>query len=233
MQARYFLATGALMFAFPAAAAAAVYTTPTGQTRFVLDLSRGQPSVEYITRIQGRNWIGMAKVSGVPVPESGVSRYQGTFQDMQTGPGARLTCTGTIDIINNLPAQSFSVTWKITGGNSCPSVGQTVRLNLIDAVPRPDARGDFTPAIVNQWNGGTQETTWRAWRVVSSDGSLNCRTTPNGAVKVAYKTGQSIRALIDRSGLATTTLNGAPWLKTTDNCFVRANARFIQPTNLF
>jgi hypothetical protein len=233
MQFRHLLAMSALSFAFPAAASAAVYTTTTGQTRFVLDLSRSKPSVEYVSRIQGKDWIGSANVSGVPVPNSGVSRYRGTFRDFRTGPGTEQICTGTIDILDNLPAQRFSVTWKATGGTSCPVIGQTVTLNLVDALPRSDARGDFTPAIVDQWNGGTQFSTWRGWRVVSADGSLNCRATPNGAIRRTYKTGDSITAFRDRSGLAMTIFNGSPWLRTSDNCFVRANSRFMQPTNSF
>ncbi|MBM0744763.1 hypothetical protein JOY44_24710 (plasmid) [Phormidium sp. CLA17] len=62
MQYRYLLALSALSFAFPAAASAAVYTTTTGQTRFVLDSSRSKPSVEYVSRIQGKDWIGSANV---------------------------------------------------------------------------------------------------------------------------------------------------------------------------
>ncbi|MBW4441906.1 MAG: hypothetical protein KME10_11845 [Plectolyngbya sp. WJT66-NPBG17] len=228
---RHLLAATVLMLTFPTIASAAVYTTKTGQTRFVLTQHNGKLLAEYVTRIQGRDWVGSANVTGVPVPASGVSRYQGTFQDFRTGTGSEQTCTGAIEIVDNLPAQLFSVTWKITGGKSCPALGQTAILNLVDARPRPDGRGDFTPAIVNQWNGGTQSSTWRGWRVVAADGSLNCRTTPNGAIKVAYKTGDAISAFSDRSGLATTTLNGLPWLKTTDNCFVRANSQFIQPIN--
>lgn len=233
MQFRHLLAMSALSLAFPAAASAAVYTTTTGQTRFVLDLSGSKPIVEYVSRIQGKDWIGSATVSGVPVPDSGVSRYRGTFRDFRTGPGAEQFCTGTLDILDNLPGQRFSVTWKATGGKSCPVIGQTVTLNLVDALPRPDGRGDFTPAIVNQWNGGTQSSTWRGWRVVSADGVLNCRATPNGAIRRTYKTGDPITAFRDRSGLAMTTFNGSPWLRTSDNCFVRANSRLIQPTNLF
>ena len=233
MKFRHLLAMSALLFAFPAAASAAVYTTTTGQTRFVLDLSSSKPSVEYVSRIQGKDWIGSANVSGVPVPDSGVSRYRGTFRDFRTGPGAEQFCTGTIDILDNRPSQRFSVTWNVTGGKSCPVIGQTPTLNLVDALPRPDARGDFAPAIVDQWNGGTQASTWRGWRVVSADGLLNCRTTPNGAIRRTYNRVEPLTTFRDRSGLAMTTFNGSPWLRTSDNCFVRANSRFIQPTNSF
>jgi hypothetical protein len=220
------------MLAVPATASAAVYSTPSGQTRFVLDFSQNKPIVEYITRIQGREWVGEASVSGVAVPESGVSRYQGTFRDFRTGMGAKQVCTGSIDIVNNLPAQSFSVTWNVTGGQACPSIGQTVTLKLVDALPRPDARGDFTAAIVDQWNGGTQATTWRGWQVVSKT-PLNCRATPNGAIQTTYQPGTTFNVFKNRSGLATRVSNGAPWLKTADNCFVRANSQYIQPTNSF
>lgn len=233
MQFRYLLAMSALSLAFPAAASAAVYTTTTGQTRFVLDLNGSKPSVEYVSRIQGKDWIGAANVSGVPVPNSGVSRYRGTFRDFRTGPGTEQICTGTIDILDNRPGQRFTVAWKATGGKSCPVIGQTITLNLVDALPRPDARGDFTPAIVDQWNGGTQASTWSGWRVVSADDFLNCRATPNGAIRRTYKMDEPITAFRDRSGLAMTTFNGASWLRTADNCFVRANARFMQPTNSF
>ncbi|OUC14356.1 MAG: hypothetical protein B0A82_12790 [Alkalinema sp. CACIAM 70d] len=229
MLVRSLLATSALLLALPATASAAGYRTSTGQTRFIFN----PPHIEYTTRIQGRIWMGNATVSGVPVPFSGVSQWKGTFRDFRTGSGAEQTCTGEIDIIEDLPGQSFSATWKVTGGKACPAIGATTTLSLVDALPRPNARGDFTPEIVNQWNGGTQSSTWKGWQVVSADGSLNCRTSPNGLIKLTYQKGQGIQALIDRSGLAITMLNGAPWLKTTDNCFVRANSQFIQPTNGF
>ncbi|MGI0491760.1 hypothetical protein ACN4EG_08100 [Alkalinema pantanalense CENA528] len=229
MLSRFLLMTSALLVALPAMAFPGVYKTSTGQTRFIFN----PPQIEYITRIQGRIWMGNAKVSGVPVPETGIYQWQGTFQDFRTGGGAEQICTGEIRVTQNLPAQSFSATWKVTGGKACPAIGATTTLSLVDALPRPNARGDFTPEIVNQWNGGTQSSTWKGWQVVSADGALNCRTSPNGPIKLIYQKGQGIQALIDRSGLAMTMSKGAPWLKTTDNCFVRANAQFIQPTNSF
>jgi hypothetical protein len=231
MSSRYLFAVGAFfLLAWPTTASAAVYTTSTEQTRLVFNASS---QVEYTTKIQGRTWIGGATVSSVPVSFSGVSQWQGKFQDFRTGGGAKQVCTGTIELTEDLTRPSFSVTWKVTGGEACPAVGQTISLNLVDALPRPNANGDFTADRVNQWNGGTQDSSWIGWQVVSADGVLNCRTQPNGSIQRTYPKGQAIKALIDRSGGAMTTLKGAPWLKTTDNCFVRANSRFIQPNNAF
>jgi hypothetical protein len=67
--------------------------------------------------------------------------------------------------------------------------------------------------------------------------SLNCRKTPNGEILKAYGRDETLKAQTDRSGSAflganggdQITLNGAPWLKTQDGCYVRANSRYITP----
>lgn len=88
----------------------------------------------------------------------------------------------------------------------------------------------------DDWSGGTSDNTWLTWRVVN--GSLNCRSTPQGDIKKTYKKGDIITAKNDRTGSAIVgsdgnfyPFKGDPWLRTKDSCYVRANSQYIQPAS--
>lgn len=97
-------------------------------------------------------------------------------------------------------------------------------------LPRPNGRGDFTPRNANTYQSETNGmVTWPYWRVVSSDGELNCRTSPNGKITKVYLSQRDRLQAETRGANAIIFSNGAPWMLTRDRCYVRANSRYIQP----
>lgn len=219
------------------AAIASTYRSTSGNT--VLVLQETSPLSErnwgyYFTKSAGRSWMGNITITGKDAG-AGHTFYTGTFKDQMMGPGS-INCTGTIRIRRQNPGVSDRVTanatWQITGGNGCSQIGQTVNLNLVETLPRPDRKGDFTAANANTWMSQTNgEVTWLAWRVVSADGELNCRMSPNGQIKQVFKTRDRIEAET-RGANAFVISNGAPWMLTRKGCYVRANTQYIQPISI-
>lgn len=99
------------------------------------------------------------------------------------------------------------------------------------SLPRSNRRGDFTPANANTFVSETNgRVTWPYWRVVSSDGELNCRQTPNGRIVRVYLNHRDrVQAELRGGNAFVAATNGAPWLLTRDRCYVRANTQYIQP----
>ncbi|HEY9858306.1 MAG TPA: hypothetical protein V6D16_02290 [Candidatus Obscuribacterales bacterium] len=219
-------------------AIASTYRNSTDNTVVVLQETRSlseKPGGYYFTKSAGRSWRGDIAISTKDAG-AGQTLYTGTFQDQVMGPGTAMTCTGKIRIARQNPGVSnrigAKVTWQITGGNGCPQVGQSVTLDLVESLPRPDRNGDFTPTHANRWMSETNgDITWLAWRVVSSDGKLNCRTSPNGSIKQVYTTRDRIEAET-RGATGFTFSNGAPWMSTRQGCYVRANAQYLQPISI-
>lgn len=231
------VATLALSTVAIAPVSASVYANASDSTRIALHekVSGDSPITgEYSTRIGSQTWIGSVNVTGQG--SVGSYRYTGTFSDFLTGPGSadsRSTCTGNIKMTRRAVGRStqlsLSIEWTVTGGNNCPSVGQTFNLNLVEPYPVADRNGDFTN--ISGWNGGTQDSSWGSWQVV--DTTLNCRATPNGEIQKTYSQNTMLLAKIERSGsaLVSAPSTGAPWLRTQDNCYVRANSRYIAPAS--
>jgi hypothetical protein len=97
-------------------------------------------------------------------------------------------------------------------------------------LPRASQSGDFTQRNANIRRINDQRWgTWDRWNVVSRDGELNCRNSPNGQVVKVYKTGKDKVFATRSADNAIRTLNGSPWLLTSDRCYVRANNQYIQP----
>lgn len=99
-------------------------------------------------------------------------------------------------------------------------------------LPSANRRGDFTPQNANTFLSETNGmVTWPTWRVVSSDGELNCRQTPNGRIVRVYLNQRDIvRAELRGGNAFVTASNGSPWMLTRDRCYVRANSQYIRPT---
>lgn len=165
--------------------------------------------------------------------------FKGSFSESQEQGSAQ--CSGNLTLVRSkgtaVGIPVLQATFQVTGGANCPFVGRTDVLTLPEALPRPNFRGDFMDADTSIGAASMQET-WRSWRVVSSDGELNCRATPNGAIRKVYRTND----VIDVSntddfnphhhGSSIKLFNDQPWLHTTDGCFVRAHTRYIQPRSL-
>lgn len=222
------------------AASASTYQTSDGKTTIVLDESPtaiSQPRISYyMTESAGRPWSGGITIISAYEDAEHVL-YNGTFeQSWGTDDEPTLTCTGNIRISRQQPGLADPVeaqaTWQVTGGSGCPSLGQTFTLNLQEPLPRADRNGNFTAQNSNTWMSQTSGPgTWQAWRVVAPDGRLNCRESPNGAIKQVYRINDQIIAE-ERSGNAFILTNGNSWLRTSDRCYVRANSQFIQPISV-
>jgi len=107
-------------------------------------------------------------------------------------------------------------------------------------VPTVNSKGDFTTARVLGNRGYYRNT---HWLVVDASGSLNCRVTPNGAVKTKIYTGWVVAASFpSKDADAVVTHQGSPWLRVVPQepfgrtpqtpCFVRANNRFVAPISI-
>lgn len=106
-------------------------------------------------------------------------------------------------------------------------------------VPKPNGKGDFTTAKV-LGNRGYYEN--KKWLVVDFKPALNCRVTPNGAVKSVLLPGSVVSAVFSGGNDAVVLHQGSPWLRvnaqqplrsgTPGTCFVRANLQYIAPISI-
>jgi hypothetical protein len=226
------------------AALTSTYVSDTRKTILHLEEDQQPISGRYSTVIKGKTWLGEVQITKTE-RGSGNAVYIGSFRDEKLGTGANEICQGNIRLVRSQPAGRTSaallkVTWQISGKQGrCSMGGQTIEMTLQEGVPIANRRGNYTDRNSSIWQGGTQDGSWRYWRIVSADGSLNCRQSPNGPIVRTYKTGDRIQARSDRSGSAFVDVtrdsvlseSTEPWLRTQHNCFVRANTQFIRATS--
>ena len=214
---------------------ATTYVNPNGSTSLVLAEKNSQAGGFYFTTSGGRQFMGTITVTrreGRP----GSYYYYGTFSDRTMGPGSPISCTGDMTIVRRavgrIATLGAEVTWKVKGGENCPSVGKTFKLSLVEPLPRPDSKGDYTPQNADTWMTETSGNgTWPLWRVTSSDGELNCRQTPNGTIKYVYRAQDTVVPEL-RQVKAIEFSGGSAWMRTNKNCYVRANSSYIAPVSL-
>ncbi|MCF3578887.1 hypothetical protein [Planktothrix agardhii] len=232
---------------FTTPADASVYANKSNTTRVAIyeqvKTAEEKLEGEYFTNASGRTWVGDISLKATKGNTPGHQKYIGTFSDFTTGPATTLTCKGdvTVTIIRAGIAlknqKQIIINWTVKGGDKCPSIGQKFSMTLAEAFPIPDKNGNFMSENADDWNGGTQNSTWDSWRVVAE--GLNCRTTPQGGVHKIYKKGDIIvTPPNDRNGSALVgsdgkiyPFKGEPWLRTKDSCYVRANSQYIQPAS--
>ncbi|MEG4044779.1 hypothetical protein [Microcoleus sp. Pol17_C1] len=230
------LSTGVVSLIWCAAASATTYVNPNGKTTLNLSEKGNNRSGFYITKVGNREFLGNIQITRYE-GAAGSYYYNGTFKDSASGPGQKIVCSGDITIVRRQVGRSSQlgaeVTWKVKGGENCPSIGQTFKVNLVESLPRPNASGDYTSSNANTWLGQTSGLgTWPSWRVTSRDGELNCRQTPNGAIKQVYRANQDPIAAELRGTNAIKIENNQPWLLTTKGCYVRANSQYVQPVSM-
>lgn len=125
---------------------------------------------------------------------------------------------------------------SLMGGAAAPAHAQVAE------VPSANAKGDFNTARVLGNRGYYRNT---HWLIVDASGALNCRETPNGAVKSRLRTGWIVTvAFPSKDGDAIVTSQGSPWLRisipqepfgsrgNSGVCLVRANTKYIAPINI-
>lgn len=93
----------------------------------------------YLTNVESDNWGGFIKIT-----ESqgavGHYYYKGTFSDsplseVRMPPNSRTTCTGDISLARSMVdgrsnRMKMAVTWTVTGGRNCQSIGKIFQMNL-------------------------------------------------------------------------------------------------------
>jgi hypothetical protein len=227
---------GVLSLMWCGAASATTYINPTGKTTLNLSEKSNNPQGFYFTQLGNREFFGSIQISRSE-GAAGSYYYNGTFNDRAIGPGRKIVCSGDIAIVRRQVGRGeqfgAEVTWKVKGGENCASIGQTFKVNLVEPLPRPNASGNYTASNANTWVSETAgSVTWPAWRVTSRDGELNCRQTPNGAIKRVYRADRDTISAELRGANAISVANGEPWLLTRQGCYVRANSQYIEPVSL-
>jgi hypothetical protein len=199
-----------------------------GQTELYLP-ERTNGFGNYSTLVQGAQWAGNITITSQQ-GAMGHYYYKGTFKDSPVSEArmpeeSRTACTGNIELVRSSNgrenAMNMAITWTVTGGKKCTTVGKTFKLNLAEAIPKAIANGDYTQR-------------WSRWTVVSPDGSLNCRKQPNGAILRTYKTNDEI-FLDGRLGDTIKRQGNDYWMATYPDgklCYVRANSRYIRPISV-
>jgi hypothetical protein len=227
---------GVLSLIWCRAASATTYVNPNGKTTLNLSEKENNRSGFYLTKVGNREFLGNIQITRSE-GAAGSYYYNGTFKDSASGPGQKIVCSGDIAIVRRQVGRSSQlgaeVTWKVKAGENCPSIGKTFKVNLVEALPRANASGDYTSSNANTWSSQTNGfVTWPAWRVTSRDGQLNCRKTANGAIQQVYRADRDTVAAELRGANAITMANGQPWLLTRQGCYVRANSQYIEPVSL-
>ena len=187
----------------------------------------------YNTTIAGKDWLGFFTMTS-RLADADYTTFSGKFKDQMLG--AEQKCEGNLTIRRtNLEKPNptvAQVTWQVKSGKSCPSIGTQIKLTLIESIPKPDIQGDFTKPHTLPWetNGNGM---WPQWRVVSSDGILNCRESPNGKIIQTYRTGDKVESVGDLREPVKFS-NGVPWFKVRNRsyCYIRANSRYIAPVSM-
>jgi hypothetical protein len=253
---------------WPSIAHAYVYTPPTstnyqstsGTTKLYLSNSDGtnsnKSSASYQTNVNGEIWSGNAQFTRV-LGQNGNRALYGTFKDYAGNTGRppydgtiERSCTGNLTASQTTPNDRYQLkaTWNVTGGKNCTAIGKTYNLDLSEAIPIADAKGDFQLKNTATWGGldsGQNDFhTWDRWQIV--DDSLNCRIRPNSDIVRTYRRGDQVESRYDGRGTASAILGadntesspsivfsgkiqGPPWILTRDGCYVRSNSQYIQP----
>lgn len=93
----------------------------------------------YLTKVQSSNWGGFIQITESQ-GAMGHYYYKGTFSDsplseVRVPPNSRTTCTGKINLTRSMATgrsnrMNIAVTWKVTGGRNCQSIGKMFQMNL-------------------------------------------------------------------------------------------------------
>jgi hypothetical protein len=238
----------------PTAAMASSYVSANGSTRLLLDQKTWRG--EYKTKINGEIWSGEIIPDRV-LGHNGNRAMYSFFKDnlggmLESQDKVKSFCRGGFTATQTVENSRYvlKATWDATRGKNCPGIGQPIKLRLVEALPVADNKGDYFFENSKEWfglpNGQNEFHTWDLWQVVDASGSLSCRVRPNGKIMKTYRRGERITAAYDARVHASAILGadnkethpglldpqkikGAPWLQTSDKCFVRANGQYIQP----
>ncbi|MEP0874211.1 hypothetical protein NDA01_31450 [Trichocoleus desertorum AS-A10] len=233
---------------------ASSYVSANGSTRLLLDEKNWYG--EYQTQINGKVWAGEI-TPGRILGHTGNRAMYSSFKDnpgvvLESPDEVNSFCSGGFTAIQTVENGRYvlKARWSASEGKNCPGVGQPITLRLVEALPIADKKGDYFFENSKEWyglpNGQNEFHTWDLWQVVDASGPLSCRVKPNGKIMKTYRRGDRITAGYDGRGHASailgadnkethpsalnpSSIKGAPWMRTSDKCFVRANRQYIQP----
>ncbi len=215
------------------------------------DLEVGHLYSGYETLVEGETIHGQFKIDHIHSDQT-YTYLTGTFIDLCTGeisirrpnPETRLPIVAQVTwIVNRQPVDFNYRTINPKNASSqnqnckVPN-GQPFQLNLPEAIPEADNRGEFTR--VNSRTFFSFDTrafyTWTQWQVVVTKAGLACRDqADDGAIQRSYRSGDIItkfgREMLEGPNL-TELPDGTTWLKTQENCYVRASDRYLEPVSL-
>jgi hypothetical protein len=164
--------------------------------------------------------------------------YSGTFvQEIPLETGT-ITCSGEVTLNRTRSGRenlrhAVTMTRKFTGGSNCSQIGETDTWNFNEAIPQAGDRAEYNDTNAYTWlNANRKASTWIEWQLQSGIRQLNCRATPNGRVSKVFRNSNRITIpsnLTLNGGSAFQTAGQKSWLLTDQNCYVRANSRYIRP----
>jgi hypothetical protein len=160
--------------------------------------------------------------------------YTGTFSQDTTVE----TCTGDVTLTRSRTGRDtirhlITMTRKFTGGYNCSQVGQTDTWGFRETVPEEGDRIEYNANNADRWiNLDNRNSTWIKWQLQRGISQLNCRATPNGRITKVFQSSDVINVPTDVTLAGKSAFRAAgqsSWLLTDQNCYVRANSRYIRP----
>lgn len=214
-------------------AQAGTVVSESGATVITIGGKRDRLSGLYRTRANGVTWEGSFDANA-----RSQGSYVGTFSDRPDSEpinNPQITCTGEVSLKvkqqGRFDPTDIDLTWRVTGGKSCESVGESYTTSLREAFPKADSNGDYHDRNARTYDSLGQRLIWPEWEVVSPEGKLNCRATPNGRVTFTFRSGEKLnRITAFRDSHFQTDGQGESWLWIAPKqCYVRANSNLIAP----
>jgi hypothetical protein len=213
----------------PNIAQAGTVVSDSGKTVITIGGKRDRLSGQYRSQVNGVTWTGSfdadARSQGI---------YVGNFIDRPINQ-PQISCKGDVSLKLNQRSRfeptAVEITWRVTGGQQCDSVGQRFTTSLREALPKANSKGDYNDTNARTYDGLDQKLIWPEWEVVAPDGKLNCRATPNGKVTFTFRSGERLnRMTADRDSHFQQDDAGESWLWVAPKqCYVKAKATLIAP----
>jgi hypothetical protein len=227
------LLVGLGLLAWPSRSHAGTVVSDSGATVITVGGKRDRLSGQYRSRVGGVTWEGSFEANA-----RSRGTYLGTFSDRpNTEPinQPQIFCVGDVSLKlsqrGRFDPTGLEVTWQVTGGKGCESVGQRFTTILREALPKADRQGNYQDGNARTYDSLGQKLIWPEWEVVAADGKLNCRATPNGRVTFTFRSGERLnRMTASRDSHFQLDDRSQPWLWISPKqCYVRANVSLIAP----
>jgi hypothetical protein len=139
------LLVGLGLLAWPSRSHAGTVVSDSGATVITVGGKRDRLSGQYRSRVGGMTWEGSFEANA-----RSRGTYLGTFSDRpNTEPinQPQIFCVGDVSLKlsqrGRFDPTGLEVTWQVTGGKGCESVGQRFTTTLREALPKADRQGNY------------------------------------------------------------------------------------------